>query len=266
MTKAAKAAKVAIVTGASGGIGKCEKARLTEAGFKVYNFSRHDAEGDENFIEVDVTDRDAVFKAVEKVIEKEGHIDLLVNNAGFGIAGAIETTPIDLAKKQVEVNFWGVVNCTQAVLPYMRERKSGRIISTSSVASIFSIPFQTFYSCSKAAINSFTSALRNEVKAFGITACAVMPGDIKTGFTENRIKTDETAAYSNQDKSIKVMEKDEINGMSPDKVAKLVKKLALKKRVAPLYTVGAKYKFLVFLSRIFSHNFCDKVVGGMYVK
>lgn len=257
--------KIAIVTGASSGIGRQEKLRLEEAGYKVYNFSRHNIEGGTNFIEVDVTDRDSVFAAVQKVVSDEGQIDLLVNNAGFGIAGAIETTPIELAKRQVEVNFFGAVNCTQAVLPYMRERKQGRIINTSSVAAVFSIPFQTFYSCSKAAINSFTSALRNEVKAFGVTACAVMPGDIKTGFTDNRIKT-ENGVYENQERSIKVMEKDEINGMSPDVVAKLVKKLAKKKRVSPLYTVGGKYKFLVFLSRLFSHKFCDKIVGGMYVK
>lgn len=258
--------KIAIVTGASSGIGKCEKARLEEAGFKVYNFSRHNCDNGTNFIEVDVTNREAVFEAVDKVMKAEGRIDLLVNNAGFGIAGAIETTPEYLAKKQIEVNFWGAVNCTQAVLPHMRERRMGRIINTSSVAAVFSIPFQTFYSCSKAAINSFTMALRNEVKAFNITACAVMPGDIKTGFTENRIKTEETDAYSNQNKSIKVMEKDEINGMSPDVVARLVKKLALKKRVGPLYTVGVKYKLLVFISRFFSNKFCNKIVGGMYVK
>lgn len=258
--------KIAIVTGASSGIGKCEKARLEEAGYKVYNFSRHNHEGGTNFVEVDVTNRAAVFEAVNKLVETEGHIDLLVNNAGFGIAGAIETTPEELAKSQLEVNFWGMVNCTQAVLPHMRAQKGGRIINTSSVAAVFSIPFQAFYSCSKAAINSFTSALRNEVKDFGITACAVMPGDIKTGFTKNRIKTEETKAYDNQDRSIGVMEKDEINGMSPDVVAKLVKKLALKKHVKPLYTVGAKYKLLVFISRFFSHNFCGKILKGMYVK
>ncbi len=257
--------KVAIVTGASSGIGKQEKLRLEEAGYKVYNFSRHNTEGGTNFIEADVTDRASVFAAVDKVIAAEGKIDLLVNNAGFGIAGAIETTPLELAKKQVDVNFFGAVNSTQAVLPHMRARKSGRIISTSSVASIYSIPFQSFYSCSKAAINAFTSALRNEVKEFGITACAVMPGDIKTGFTENRVKTN-SGDYNKQEKSIGVMEKDEINGMSPDCVARLVVKLAEKKRVATLYTVGLKYKFLVLLSRFFSRAFCDKVVGGMYVK
>lgn len=256
---------IAIVTGASSGIGKQEKFRLEEAGYKVYNFSRHNVNGGTNFIEVDVTDRDSVFSAVDKVIEAEGKIDLLVNNAGFGIAGAIETTPIELAEKQLAVNLFGVVNCTQAVLPYMRAQKNGRIISTSSVASIYPIPFQSFYSCSKSAINAFTSALRNEVKAFNISACAVMPGDIKTGFTANRVKT-ESGDYSKQEQSIGVMENDEINGMSPDSVAKLVVKLAKKKKVATLYTVGIKYKFLVFLSRFFSHSFCDKVVGGMYVK
>lgn len=256
---------IAIVTGASSGIGQMEKLRLEEAGYKVYNFSRHNVEGGTNFIETDVTDRESVFASVEKVVESEGRIDLLVNNAGFGIAGAIETTPIELAKSQLDVNFFGAVNCTQAVLPHMRKQGGGRIISTSSVASIYSIPFQAFYSCSKAAINSFTSALRNEVKAFGISACAVMPGDIKTGFTAHRIKA-KSGVYENQDRSIKVMEKDEINGMSPDNVARLVVKLAKKRKVATLYTVGVKYKFLVFLSRFFSHAFCDKVVGGMYVK
>ncbi len=256
---------VAIVTGASGGIGQREKFFLEGAGYKVYNFSRHNVDGGTNFIEADVTERDSVFSADEQVIKTEGKIDLLVNNAGFGIAGAIETTPFELVKKQMDVNFLGVVNCTQAVLPYMRAQKSGRIISTSSVASIYSIPLQSFDSCSKAAINAFTSALRNEVGEFNVTACAVMPGDIRTGFTANRIKV-ESGDYNKQQRSIGVMEKDEINGMSPDSVAKLVVKLAKKKRVAPLYTVGFKYKFLVFMSRFFSRAFCDKVVGGLYVK
>lgn len=256
--------KIAIVTGASGGIGRCEKQRLEEAGYKVYNFSRRNCEGGTNFVSVDVTDVEAVNGAVKNVFDIEGRIDLLVNNAGFGIAGAIETTPDELAKRQMEVNFWGTVNCSKAVLPYMRKQGGGRIINTSSVAAVFAIPYQAFYSCSKSAINAFTSALRAEVKPFNVSVCAIMPGDIKTGFTQNRIKTEENSVYENQSHSIAVMEKDEINGMSPDKVAKLVKKLALKRRVSPLQTVGGKYKAFVFLSRFLSRRFCDDVVGAMY--
>jgi short-subunit dehydrogenase len=148
----------------------------------------------------------------------------------------------------------------------MRKQKGGKIICISSVAAVYSIPFQAYYSASKAAINAFVDALTNEVKPFGIEITSVMPGDISTGFTAARSKTSiGDDIYSGIiGSAVSAMEKDENNGMTPDSVADLVVKLALKKRVAPLYTVGIQYKALVFLSRIFPHKTAVKIVGKMY--
>ena len=112
----------------------------------------------------------------------------MINNAGFGISGAIEFTPIEQAKRQLDVNFFGMVNMNHAVIPVMRKQGFGRIVNLSSVAGAIAIPFQAFYSASKAAINSYTMALANEIKPFGVTVCCVQPGDIQTGFTAARQK------------------------------------------------------------------------------
>ena len=135
----------------------------------------------------------------------------------------------------------------------------------SSVAAPIAIPFQTYYSASKAAINAFADALNNEVKPFGISVCAVMPGDIATGFTAAREKTVAGEdVYPKAASAVAKMEQDERNGMPPDAVAALILKLADKKRVSPLYTVGLSYKALVFLKRLFPVSFASKIVGGMY--
>ena len=184
----------------------------------------------------------------------------------MGVSGAIEFIEEEEMKRQFEVNLFGTINTVKAVLPQMRKQKRGRIICISSVAAVYSIPFQAYYSASKAAINSFIDALTNEVKSFGIEATSVMPGDISTGFTAARIKSNAgDDVYSGViGSAVSAMEKDEKNGMTPDSVARLVVKLAEKKHVAPLYTAGLQYKTLVFLSRLLPHKLAVKVVGGMY--
>ena len=204
--------------------------------------------------------------AIDKVIAESGRIDLLVTSAGMGVSGAIEFIEEEEMKRQFEVNLFGTINTVKAVLPQMRKQKRGRIICISSVAAVYSIPFQAYYSASKAAINSFVDALTNEVKSFGIEVTSVMPGDISTGFTAARIKSNAgDDVYSGViGSAVSAMEKDEKNGMTPDSVARLVVKLAEKKHVAPLYTAGLQYKTLVFLSRLLPHKLAVKVVGGMY--
>ena len=151
--------KTALVTGGSSGIGRCTAAALRNAGFAVYEFSRLVARHvGIKHISVDVTDEDAVQKAVEKIISEAGGIDVVVNCAGFGISGAVEFTPLDQAKAQFDVNFFGTVNVNKAVLPFMREARKGHIINISSVAAAAHIPFQAFYSASKTAISTYTCA------------------------------------------------------------------------------------------------------------
>ena len=261
--------KVAVVTGGSSGIGLCVAERLLKSGVKVYEISRHKKEGSPFFhITADVSDENEVKNAVDEILRAENHIDLLVNCAGFGISGAVEFTKTDDAKRQFDVNFFGVVNMCAAVIPAMRKQKSGKIINISSVAASVPIPFQTFYSASKAAINSYTMALSNELKPFGIKVCAVMPGDIKTGFTASRKKNimgDEE--YGGRiSRSVSLMEKDESNGMAPEKVGAYIVKISEKKNIKPLYTIRADYKAAVILSKILPARMLNYIVGKIYAK
>ena len=151
----------------------------------------------------------------EEILQREDHIDVLINNAGFGISGAVEFTTTEDAQHQLDVNFFGMVRMNRQVLPVMRRQCYGRIVNLSSVAGAIPIPFQTYYSASKAAINSYTMALANEVKPFGIQVCCVQPGDIRTGFTAAREKNPEgDDIYGGRiARSVAGMERDEQNGM-----------------------------------------------------
>lgn len=184
--------QVAIVTGGTSGIGKATALALKASGCTVYEFSRR-AQGVEGLhhIAADVTSEDSVRAAVAQVMDAEGRIDILVNNAGFGISGAIEFTSTADAKSLFDVNFFGMVNMNRAVIPIMRQAGRGRIVNLSSVAAPVPIPFQAYYSATKASVNAYAMALANELRPFGITVCAVMPGDIHTGFTAARRKVSE---------------------------------------------------------------------------
>ncbi|MCD8211468.1 MAG: SDR family oxidoreductase [Oscillospiraceae bacterium] len=261
--------KIALVTGGSSGIGLSTVRRLASAGCTVYEFSRHEpAQGANKAVHfsVDVTKEDQVQAAVRQIAEQAGRIDLVVNCAGYGISGAVEFTELDQAKSQFDVNFFGMVNVNKAVLPHMREQRSGRIINISSVAAPAAIPFQTFYSASKAAINSYTCALANEVRPFGISVAAVMPGDIHTGFTEARNKS--LAGDQEYDgrisKSVAKMEHDELNGMSPDRVARRVRSIAFKHSVKPLYSVGFSYQLICVLCQILPCRLSNWIIGLLY--
>lgn len=261
--------KTVIVTGASSGIGLAVAELFLSKGYKVYNFSRHQNENSKvAYIKCDITDEENVKNAFKTVRDKEGKIDILVNNAGFGISGATEFTSLESAKKQFDVNFFGTVTCTNEAVKYMRQQGTGMIINMSSLAAQLSIPFQTFYSASKAAVNSLTLAMANELKPFGIRVCAVMPGDVKTGFTAAREKSAEgDDVYSGMlKKSVATMEKDEQNGMSPEDIAKAVYSLSTKKTPKPLSTVGFQYKALSSLAKILPTRTVNRIIGMIYAK
>ena len=159
--------KTALVTGGSSGIGRCTASVLSKAGYLVYEFSRRDIpiEGVKH-VSVDVTDEDSVQVVVEQILLERGSIEILVNCAGFDISGAVEFTELEQAKAQFDVNFFGTVNVSRAVLPSMRRQHRGHIVNISSVAAVAHIPFQTFYSASKAAMSSYSCALDNEVSPY----------------------------------------------------------------------------------------------------
>ena len=258
--------KVAIVTGASSGIGLAVSRKLLNLGYIVYGFSRRgsSAEG-VHAVAVEITDEAAVKAAVDSVAGKEGRIDLLINNAGMGISGPVEFTDTADMKRIMDVNFYGQVYCAKAVLPYMRAQKSGRIVCTSSVAAPIAIPYQAFYSTSKAAVSAMALALRNEVRNFGIEVCAVMPGDANTGFTDARKKQSlGNEIYTHNESAVAAMEKDERGGMTPDAVASVIVKAATVKNPKPLFTAGAKYKVFVVLFKLLPFRLAYWIVGKMY--
>lgn len=260
-------AKVAVITGGSSGIGKCCAELFCENGYSVYELSRSGkSENGVVHITADITKPNEVAAAFEQIFDAEGHIDLLINNAGMGISSAIEFTELEAAKRIFELNFFGMFSCCKAALPYLRKSEGGRIINLSSVAAPISIPFQGFYSATKAAVNSFTMALANEVRPFGICVSAVMPGDVHTGFTDAREKSESGCALYGDaiNRAVCAMEKDELNGMSPRLVAGLILKIAQKRRPKVLYTAGGKYRVFVLIAKLLPASVCNRLVGKIY--
>ena len=260
--------KIAVITGGSRGIG-LETAKELSKSCTVYELSRRGESHDGiTHISADVSDENGVAAAIDTIVEKEGRIDILVCCAGFGISGAVEFTDTADAKHQLDVNFFGTVNAVHAVLPHMRKAGGGRIICVSSVAGAIPIPFQTYYSVSKAAINSFVRALSGEVKPYGISVCAVMPGDTQTGFTaaRERIHRGDEEYGGRISRSVSGMEKDEMSGGSAALAGKFIAEKALAKKAPAVCTIGFKYKLFVWLSRVLPQNTVTKMVNMMYAK
>ena len=253
-----KSNRIVIITGASHGIGLASKKYFEDRGDIVIDFSRSSG--------VDVTNETQVREAVAKIHAEHGRIDVLINNAGFGISGSAENTTSEAIQKLMSVNFTGTAICCSAVLPYMREQKYGKIINVSSVAAIFSLHFQSFYSASKAAVTSYTNALRREVAPFGIKVCSVLPGDVNTDFATARKKNenDDPAYQKALTKAITKYERDEHKGAKPETMAKWFYRVSRKKNPKPYIVLGFKYKFFVFLTRFFPFRFVNWLVGKMY--
>ena len=262
--------KVVVITGGTSGIGLETAKALAQQGCTVYELSRRDAGADSRIhhLQADVTEEAQCQAAVDEIVRREGRIDVLVNNAGFGISGAIEFTDTKEAQRQFDVNFFGMVRMNKAVIPVMRAQGGGRIISMSSVAAPIAIPFQAYYSASKAAVRTYTMALYSEVKPYGIEVCAIMPGDIATGFTAARRKNpDGDEAYGGRiSRSVAVMEHDEQTGITAEKAGEYVAGKALQPKVPVLCTLGGKYKLFVFLTRLLPTKLLADLVGEIYAK
>jgi len=189
--------KTALITGASSGIGAAVAELLVEKGFRVWGTTRNPAKLAESapghlreeiiFLKLDVTDEQSVSLGVEEFFQQAGRIDVLINNAGYGMFGPLEEFPLDKARVLFETNYFGALRMIQAVLPQMRAAGQGLIINLTSLAGKFVIPFQVHYSASKYALEALTEGLRQELRPFGIKVAAVAPGDIKTNFN---IRTD----------------------------------------------------------------------------
>jgi len=271
--------KVVVVTGATSGMGKATIERLSGRGYKCFGTAfglppelrteSYLASLPYRLIDCDITDDASVESFVGQVLDEAGRIDVLINCAGFGFGGGIEDSTVEEAKMQFEVNFFGTHRITRAVMPAMRRQGGGRILTVSSLASIFTVPFQAFYSASKAALDVMMNAVRMEGRTYGITACTVNPGDVRSGFTGNRKQAAACSPgspyYELSMRSINRMKRDEMAGMAPEVVADLLCRLVEVRRLKPRYIIEPKYKFLVFLKRFLPDSVVEKLLMGIYL-
>lgn len=239
---------------------------LADNGYIVYGVDRKEFVSDKiTPLCVDVNNYEAMSDIFKTVSEKQGRIDALVNNAGFGIAGAIEDAKIVNIQNIVNTNLVSLTVCSKLVIPYLKQSK-GRLVNIGSVGGTIPLPYQAMYSATKAAVEVFSRALATEVRDFGVRVTCVMPGDTKTDFTAARIKDGENNSDNSAKmrKSIGKMEHDEQYGMSPNLVAKAIYKALTAKRRLLRIPVGCSSKFVVFLAKILPVKAVDYIVRKMY--
>lgn len=245
---------VILITGASSGFGKTTATALVKQGHIVYGTSRKKVESTNGcrMLTLDVTNPESIQKAIQQIIKEEGHIDVLINNAGMGISGALELATDKEIALQMNTNFFGVANMCKAVLPYMRKARTGKIINISSIGGVIAVPFQGFYSASKFAVEGFSEALALEVHPFNIDVCLVEPGDFQTNFTANRnisaLTLDNPDYREIFQRTMEIIEHEENNGAKPQRLADAICKLVNKRHPAFRTKVGPAEQ--VFLAKI----------------
>lgn len=252
--------KTAVITGATSGVGAAIAAELLRNGAQPVNISRRTAPDCVNF-SCDISNISQLQHAVCGVAEKFGKIDFLFCNAGFGLGGGVESADVADVERLFAVNVVAHIQAVKMFLPYIND--GGKIFFTGSLASVIPLPYQACYSASKAALENFSRALNTELLPHKISACVVLLGDVRTGFTDSRIKaTDGSRA---QTRGIEKMERSERRGKNPETVAKAVVKLARKKRVPHRVAIGFGNKILCFLVRILPVRFVDFLVRKIYI-
>ncbi|MET8450865.1 oxidoreductase [Streptomyces sp. NPDC005209] len=267
--------KVALVTGASSGIGEAIARHLKEAGYTVYGAARRVdrmaalAEDGVHTLSLDVTDEASLTAAIKRIIDAEGRIDVLVNNAGYGSYGALEDVSLDEARAQIEVNVFGLARLTQLVLPHMRAQRSGTVVNISSMGGKFTTPLGAWYHASKYAVEALSDALRMETRPFGIHVTVVEPGSIQTEWGD--IAADKLRRTSGGDgpyaKQAEAMAKT-LEGSSrggrmtspPAVIARTVTKAATARRPKTRYRAGFGATPLVLLSRILPDRTFDALI------
>ncbi len=261
---------IVFITGVSSGFGLETARLLAQEGHTVYGTVRREVEPlpQVHYLHVDVRDRDAVMNAVAQVIEKEGRIDVLVNNAGMGIGGPLEFATEEEIRLQMDTNFMGLVHCVDAVLPHMRRQGGGKIIALSSIGGLMGLPFQGFYSASKFAIEGYCEALRLETQQQGVKVVVLRPGDFATGFTGSRKKVaDEAAlqAYPLYREAIEKVEHDENGGLKPVVLAKKISRIINMQHPRNGYVVASfEQKLSVWIKRILPAKWFDRILGSYY--
>ncbi|MGL4610701.1 MAG: oxidoreductase [Trueperaceae bacterium] len=262
--------KIALVTGASSGIGKATVEQLLKDGYSVYATARRvdrlkelEAKGS-SILELDVTNDASMQAAVNDIIRKSGRIDVLINNAGYGSYGALEDVPMEEAKRQFEVNVFGLARLTQLVLPYMRTQKSGKIVNISSIGGKIYEPLGAWYHATKFAVEGLSDSLRLELKPFGIDVIIIEPGPIKTEWgaiaTETLLKVSGHTAYAKAAKErahVLAFADDDSVASPPEVIARVISKSLKAKRPKTRYPAGTGAALLVAVRKIASDRVMD---------
>lgn len=255
--------KVALVTGASSGIGEATAQRLAAAGYKVYGTSRRGAQaGGQSFamLPLDVTNDASVEAAVTDVMRRDGRIDLLVNNAGFGVApAAAEESSLEQARSIFDTNFFGIVRMTRAVVPHMRAQGSGRIINIGSVLGFLPMPYMALYSATKHAVAGYSESLDHELRTGGIRVLVVEPAYTRTSFDANALEADAKRDEHREVRAALAKKVEELvaTGDDPSVVAAVVLKAASAARPQLRYTAGGLAARLRLLRRFAPANLVD---------
>ena len=272
-------AKVALVTGGSSGIGEESARLLQDAGFTVYAVARRvermqdlAARGVRVF-DMDVTDEESMSSGVKRILAEAGRIDVLVNTAGYGSYGPVEEVPIDEARRQFEVNVFGLARLSQLVLPHMRAQGSGRIINISSIGARFYEPLGGWYHATKFAVDGLSDSMRLELRPFGVDVVLIAPGPILTEWNEiarrSLLEQSEGTAYAGQARSVvKVLERADRPGMAAPAAAvgRTVVKAATASRPRSRYPVGRGAGTIIRSRNLLPDRVFDAIVSRMYLR
>lgn len=264
---------IVLITGASSGIGRATAELLLKNGYKVYAAARRLEKLNElkalgaRVLFMDVTDPFLLEAAVRTVLQNEGRLDILINNAGYGAHGALEDVPMEEARRQMEVNLFGLARLTQLALPHMREKGFGKIVNISSIAGKISIPLSGWYQASKYAVEAYSDALRLEVRRFGVDVILIEPGPIKTEWDsvalENLSKNSGSGPYAALVQKVtgKFRSGYRSGAPGPEAVAGVILKALRARRPAARYVVPLQAKIIVFLKWLLPDRVMDSALG-----
>lgn len=265
---------VVLITGASAGMGKATAELLLEKGYVVYGAARRIEKMKDlelkgaKILAMDVTDEQSMVNGVNRIIQEQGKIDVLFNNAGYGSYGSVEDVPLAEARRQFEVNLFGLSRLTQLVIPHMRKQKSGKIINNSSMGGKVYTPLGAWYHATKHALEGYSDCLRFEVAQFNIDVVVIEPGSIESEWNDitlnNLQKTSAHTAYADMTKAFVEMSKNAPKPTSPKVIAEIVLKAIESKKPKTRYVAGQFAKPLLILRKLVSDRMFDRILYSMF--
>ncbi|GAA7416723.1 SDR family oxidoreductase [Helicobacter pylori] len=267
--------KVAVITGASSGIGLECALMLLNQGYKVYALSRHATlcvalnHALCESIDIDVSDSNALKEVFLNISAKEDHCDVLINSAGYGVFGSVEDTPIEEVKKQFGVNFFALCEVVQFCLPLLKNKPHSKIFNLSSIAGRMSMLFLGHYSASKHALEAYSDALRLELKPFNIQVCLIEPGPVKSNWEKTAFENDERkdSLYALEVNAAKTFYASVYeNALSPKAVAQKIVFLTMSQKIKARYLIGLKTQLLLALYRILPSSWYDSLFRSIVLK